>query len=106
MVNSFGSINRLWGILPGVYAIDCNLWGPEVLLSFRLCRVNFIGLYMRMLWETVSKALFTLPGANEGPNRNLHMQRDIGGYSGSRGRIVQFKFVVLGIIKPCFWTKH
>lgn len=60
-----------------------------------------------MVWETLSKAVFIyLPGANEGPSRNLHMQRDIGGYSGSRGRIVQLKFVVLGIIKPCFWIKH
>ncbi|XP_019465728.1 probable ATP-dependent RNA helicase DDX4 [Meleagris gallopavo] len=27
-------------------------------------------------------------GANEGPNRNLHMQRDIGGYSGSRDSVL------------------
>lgn len=57
----------------------------------------------------VSKALlscFPFPGAVEKPNRSQHMQDHFGGYSRSRGRIAWLKRVVLGEIKPSFWTKH
>jgi len=64
MVKSLGPINRLWGIplMVGIHLefmlLIATFGAQKFSLVSRLCRVNFIGLYMRMLWETVSKVLF------------------------------------------------